>query len=371
MRGLTKGEESTSTNPALQLFIRLGEFLADPISATYRIEDIHNPDVAPVVKVANTSFNLDDIGLGGNRLGVGRYYIPVGLSTSTDFSYGTHRVVCNYVMVTGGRSYSQVIDFEVLDAAYFPTGDSYIGYATTRSLVDNGFLPFSYAPEKVHRHIRRASIELENITSRFFEPRYFQMDLDGMVSTALFVDEAIIAVEKVEVVATDGSGVETLEAFDSSLYRVYNRHLDGLLNPDDRDNPLLSMGRTRYVPGVTSSHGESHWPSGKQNIRITGVFGFTDPDPRSDKILIGHTPDDFQQILGVMIDRFLTDPTLSSMATQQPGLVKSYKTRDQAIHFYGASGNVSYTGGWTGDTLLDQKLQRFVKPARVRYTERD
>jgi hypothetical protein len=152
---------------------------------------------------------------------------------------------------------------------------------------------------------------------------------------------------------------------------VFNRHNNGLLNPDDRYNPQVSLVETRRIAGVTAIDGDFTWPFGKQNIQITGVFGFTDPDVQPDEVLIGHTPEDFVQIIGTLASRFLDNPDMSSIATWKPGLVRAYRTRDQQISFYGASGNVSYTGGLTGDALIDQMLLRFVKPARLAYAERD
>jgi hypothetical protein len=370
MRGLAKGEALTATNPILQLFTRQGEFLTDPVAATYKIEDIHNPDTAPVEKVATTSFDLTDVGVGGNKLGPGRFYIPLSTGISDSLTFGTHRVVCEYEMVASGRTYMQVILFEVLDPAAYPSGQMYTGYVTTRSLLENGFVNSACAVQKLHRHVHNFSVQLEQYTERFFEPRFMPMLINGAEKPALFVEEAIIAIEKVEIVARTITG-EDVNEYDNTLYRVYNRHLDGLLNPDDRYDPLLSMVETRRVAGVTPLGGSFNWPYGRQNVRVYGVFGFTDPEPQPDQVLIGQTPVEFDQIIGVMLERYMTDPSMSSLATQQPGRVKSYKTRDQAIQFYGASGNVSYTGGITGDPLLDQKLQRFVKPVKLRYTERD
>ena len=369
MRGLAKGEQSTSTAPILQLITREGEFLKDPVEGSYIIEDVRDPDLTPTTRVNLTSLNLDPIASAGHKLGTGRFYIPTGDTSA--WAFGTHRVVYTYKMETGGRDFKQIIEFEILNPTTFPTGQDYVGYASTMALYrDAIFLLSGITPEKLHPHIRRVSLELENYTDRFFEPRYVEQYLDGSCRPVLFLDEAVIALESVSTVTRDADGAETTEDYDAAAYRVFNRHLDGLFNPDDRHNPKLTMVETTQIPGVTGVHGEFQWPSGRQNILVKGVFGYTDPGAMSDKVLIGHTPDDFVQIVGTMVSRYIGDPTLTSVSTWRPSLIKSYKTRDQQIQFYGASGNVDYTGGVTGDAMLDQKLLRFVKPIRLSYPER-
>lgn len=362
MRGLAAGEQSTGLYPALQLFTRSGEFLADPVSGSFTIDDISDPETDPQQKVATTNLDLNDYPT-GHKLGTGRFVIPTGDTSS--WKVGTHRVVYSYVMETGGRTYKQIIPFEILDAGLYPTGQSYVGYVQSRTLLEDG--AFGLPVKKLHKYIREASIQLEGYTERFFEPRYITARVDGHEQGVLFLQEAIVALEKVEIVERQSDGTEDAELLDNTLYRVYNRHLNGLLNPDDRYNPRLSVVDQWHLPGV---HWEL-WAFGRQNVRIYGVFGFTDPDPEPGEIMIGHTPDELERICATLVGRIIEDPFYESISTHKPGMVRAYRTRDQQIQFYGASGNVNHSGGLTGDPLLDQKLQRFVKPARLRYTERE
>lgn len=360
MRGLTKGEQSITLNPVLQVFTRSGELLVDPISGTFTIEDITDPCSDPVIKAGPTPLDLNDAPA-GHKLGTGRFYIPTG--TTTSWSYGTHRVVFNYVMVAAGRTYQQIVHFEVLHPTQYPTGQAYIGYAATSDLYRDGFyVKTAMGPEKLQPHIHRISSFLEAVTDRFFGPRYLALKLNSDGKDILYIDEAIVAVEKVEAVARNATGADDTSLLDPEGYRVFNRHLDGLLNPDDRSNPLLSR-----VADESLLLGGFRWPYGNQNLLVTGVFGFMDPEPQSDRVLIGRTPADFVQIIGALTRRYFLDPTLSSKNIWQPGRVKKYKTRDQMLELYGASGNVNYTGGLTGDEMIDQMLQRFIKPARLSY----
>lgn len=355
MRGLTKGEQSTLLNPVLQLFTRQGSHLVDPFSASFKIDYIGDPESAPSAVITSTAIDLV-----ADKLGTGRFVLLTGSTAA--WRYGTHRCVCVYSMVNGGRTYTQVIDFEVLDAVSFPAGgQSYTGYVSTRALYEEGYFALSaVAPEKLHRHIDRESVRIEQLTDRFFEPRYITQKLDGNDKRTLLLDEAIIAIDQVALY----DSVAVLEtAYGSTDYNVANRHLDGLLNPDDRYNPWLELTYDSLYTG-------GYWPEGRQNLWVSGVFGFTDPERASDGVLLGHQPTDLGPIIATLMIRFFADPTMSDQTTWRPGSVKKYKTRDQMIEFYGASGNVDYTGGLLADAQLDQMLQRFVKPARLSFPTR-
>lgn len=369
MKGLIKGEASDATNPVLQLYCRQGQFMADPVEGSFVIEDVSDPNALPIERVSTTSLDLNPIDdpSPGHRLGPGRFYVPTGDTSA--WVYGTHRVVYAYKMAAGGRQFQQVIEFEVLNPAVFPSGQSYVGYASTARLYTDGlFLSTNYPPQALHTHIRRVSLELENLLERFFEPRYLDLRVDGDGRPVLFLNEAIVAIEGASLISVQSDGSETFSAYDTSGFRVYNRHEDGLLSPDDRGNPKLEVGRDDISGYQVRGW---RWPQGDRNLSVKGVFGFLDPDPRPDGVLIGSTPDDLVQVVGALIGRYLEDPSLSAPGVWQPGMVKLYKTRDQQLQFYAASGNVDYSGGITGDPLLDQKLLRFVKPARLNYIGRD
>ena len=369
MRGVTKGEQSIALNPILQFFARNGEYLADAIAATYTIQDVHDPAAGPVTKVATTPLNLTD-NPPGNRLGLGRYFIPTG--DTSDWHYGTHRVLVNYQMTAAGRMYSQAIDFEVLSPTLFSTGQRYTGYAATRDLYrDNYFSIGSQPPQQLHGYINRVSTQIEVMTQRYFEPRYLEMRVSGRGGGTLFLGEALVAVDQVARIEVLNDGERTYYPYTFGSYRVFNRHLDGILNPDDRDNPRLTVSRDDDVLGYYIRYQTRFWvwPSGDNNISVRGVFGYLDPEQQSDFVALGHTPEDFVQIIGTMVSRLAEDPTLTSPATWRPGTIRMYKTRDQQIQFSGPSGSSVMITGFTGDPMLDQLLMRFVKPMNVDYTE--
>jgi hypothetical protein len=313
----------------------------------------------PVTTVVSST----DVDLDVDKLSTGRFVINTGPTTS--WACGTHRAVCRYKLVDGGREYIQTIYFEVLDAVNYPTGQDYKGYVTTRSLYEQGVAGFSSSPpETLHPSIVKVAQYLETQLKRFFEPRYVEYLINGSGKRVLPLQEAIIAIEEVAEVDKLSDNTYDATAYGTDGYEVFNRHLQGMLQPDDRHNPQLhtisDFVNGRYQLGYL-------WPAGYKNLRIKGVFGYTDPSPQDDGTLIGATPKEIEQACQILIIRDLEDALLEDPSKQRPGLVKKFKTRHQAIEFFGASGNVNYAGGLTGDPLLDQKLLTFTSPTRLDY----
>lgn len=345
MNGLPKGEASSSSNPVLQFFCRSGEVLADIYEGTFKIDDITSLTAGATARVVSTAFGA------AHKLGTGRYVIPTGDTSA--WVAGTHRAVCTYRLAAGGPLYTQVILFEVLDSADWPTSSLYKGYVTTRKLLQDGIVPSTTAVATLHRKINTASRQVERWTQRFFEPRYRAYKVAGRAGDILHLEEAIIAIEKIESVYKLSDNTEQVSLYTPSSYQVYNRHLDGRF--DDRNNPKIVLL-------------DSDWPDGEQTVKVTGIFGYTDPleDPTAGKTLIGTTPDDIAQVVGILVSRDLADPTLSDASVHQPGSVKSYKTRDQSVTF-GAAADSAAADSLTGDPLLDQRLARFGPPLSLTY----
>lgn len=351
MRGITKGDQSTTLRPILQFFCRSGGFLSDIYSGSFIIEDIHSASVATTTPVTTTSFTAV------HKLGTGRYVIPTGATTT--WNLGTHRAICTYKTVSGGPDYKQVIEFEVLDSTDWPSGDNYLGYLSTRLAYQDGYASLSYTAQTLHRHLSRISRLIENVTGRFFEPRYLTLRKSGQQAPDLLLQEAIIALEDIYAIWQTSTGDDTYK-YEQYLYKVFNRHLDGFLEDDDRLCPKVTLTN---VDGEVVTVEDYIWPFGTQNIQFRGVFGYTDPefDPAGGRVLIGQTPKDIAHVSGVLLSRYLEDPTMGSLATFSPGSIRSMRTRDQSVTFGGSSGDAS-SSELLGDPLLDAILVKYLAP---------
>ena len=366
MKGIPIGLVSSVANPVLQLFTRQNEHLVDMYSGTYTIHSLVG--ASPTVVVAPTAINTV-----ADKLGTGRYAIATGATAA--LSVGTHRVTCTFKMAAGGADHIQVIYFEMLDAADWVSTGQYLGYITTKALVDGAQLGTT-TRAVMHKHINRESRNIERILGRCFEPRYQVLKLSGNGKETLFLHEAIIAVEKLESAYKDSSQNDILVEFDASSYKVYNRHLDGFLDTDDRRNPKIELvGTLAYEGSEVPPASTYSWPHGEQNLWVTGVFGYTDPTVDSDVsgVSIGETPDDLGTVIQALIYRRLQDPTLSSLGIHSPGALVEVATRDQRAKFAGGgSGSMSamWTSELTGDPILDRILMRFMAPPDIGYARR-
>lgn len=351
MRGLAKGEASSTANPVLQLFCRSGGFLADLDNGTFKIEDIHDPSISPTTVVSQTSFSS------AHKLGTGRYVIPTGDTSS--WNQGTHRATCTYQMASGGFTYTHIIDFEILDSVAWPTGFHFKSYISTRQAISDGVIGSSYSLTTAQRLLDLAATQIETWTGRFFEPRYLHTLRSGQHHPTLLLQEAIVAVEDVYVVWQTTTGQDTYK-YEQYLYKVYNRHLDGFFEDDDRYVPKIVL---TDVDGTVVKVSDFSWPYGNQNIQVRGVFGFTDPQPDgvAGQVSVGQTPTEIAYVSALLLSRLARDFDWSNMGVHQPGRVKSAKTSQQAISFASNSGSSGFSSP-SGDPVIDGILRKYRAP---------
>jgi hypothetical protein len=109
------------------------------------------------------------------------------------------------------------------------------------------------------------------------------------------------------------------------------------------------------------------WPTGRQNIQITGVFGFTDPDGT----LSGKTPDLIQHATNLLVIREL--PPLADTDSRDDirfrFAITNQRTRDQSISYSPSAGggpfSASGSGRMTGDAEIDVILERYTRPTKM------
>ena len=362
MKGLVPGEQSSVISPILQLFCRSGEFLTDMDSGTFRIDCISDPSTGATPVVVTTAFDAS------HKLGTGRYLVPTG--DTALWTTGTHRAICSYTMEAGGKTYTQVIEFEILDDVEFVTGSGFVSYATSRAMLGVAALA-SQSIATLQSNLALYSGLIEAWTRRFFEPRYFIMSLSGSRTISLRLNEAIIAIEDVRAKAKYASGEEYYNTWQKGSYQVYNRHLDGLLAPDDRRDPRLELISDIELTESVASIYSFNFPYGHQNVELLGVFGYTDPtpDPSGGRVSIGRTPSILAKVLTALVSRSILDPTLADITIQNPGAARSMSTRAQSITFGGASASSTVDNGMSGDPIIDRMLLPLCAPIRIAWTD--
>ena len=224
----------------------------------------------------------------------------------------------------------------------------YVSVADVRA---EGITVADASDERIEAIIRLAERYIERVTGRFFEPRPQSLTIDGPSGRVLRLGHPII---RIDVVAVDSSSATTPVPIDPSSYRVYNRHLtQGLLIPDDRDDPRIEL-----VRGGDASVGlDAIWPCGVQNVRVAGVFGYTDPDGSP----MGVTPMLIRHTTKLLVLREL--PLMADLDgredAQRRWRLTSERTRDQAYTL----GALASQGAFTGDREIDLILAVYTRPA--------
>ena len=328
-------------------FVFYGEHgvLSEPWAIGFEVFDASNDDKA----LAPVSVAVGVIDLDADAVVLGRYAARFALPTGN--VYGRHFIRWTWRATESSAPQSYDAPFDVQP---FAIGSS--TYATISDLRAEGINAKMLSDARAVMLLKRATTFIERVTGRFFEPRYATLYVDGKATATVLVDQPIIALESLAFAA--GPIRPTDFTISNEDFRVYNRHLRGQLQPDDRDNPRLEMFRW----DIEGPWGFSNlvFPRGQQNIAVRGWFGYTDPDGS----FLGKTPDDIvlATMLLVQRDQAKLGGAGGAFADGRlRGRIISETTRDQsytlaAPNTYGLSTNI------TGDPTIDQLLLPFVKP---------
>ena len=214
-------------------------------------------------------------------------------------------------------------------------------YVTVADMRAEG-VPASVLDAFLESRIALASRFVDAATGRFFAPRELTLLLDGQLCSRGRLELPV------PVIAIDGLAVDGVEVF-SDYFRIYNRHLTGLLRPDDRDYPLIELTDGRFA-------------TGRQNVEVIGVFGYTDPDGTA----FGKTPELIKHVTKLLVMREIGKMANGGerLEAQQRSRINSERTRDQAYTLEarpagGGFGSVSY---FTGDPEIDRILLMYKRP---------
>lgn len=352
MPGIVIGEASSCSNPILPFFYQREGYLADILELSFAI---YTPTGTVALYSADVDLHLCEDG--GHKLGIG-YYVAAFDPEAEGLVSGPYVIEWSYILTIGGPVHKAAYSFEVLSPAVVRTSAAYSGYiSSARDELATWEL------DARQRAILRASREVERLTGRIFFPKYMEQLVSVRKRTSiLFLDSPIIGISRMTVEGGNPlMGVYTVTDIGLSAVRIYNRHLDFLLSPDDRDNPKI-----QYVPVLDEAWrlemGQTYFPVCAKGIKIYGVFGYTDPDGSP----FGATPDSLADVVTALASRILIDPLGQDMLLQQPSRIQSAKTRDQSITFNSNTEmSISSTYSMTGDPRLDAMLAPYCRPWHV------
>ena len=331
----------------------------DPFSLAFEI--ILKSDSS--VLVAREDVNIAQFFPNGDKLSMGRYVARFVVGDT--WTAATH-IINWFVKFTATDNERTVpIEFDVVDefaggteGAAHPLS---LGlYATEDEIRAEGFLAEQAEPDRIARLIKLASRKIERVTRRWFEPRFVSFFVDGSGHRRLGLPAPLIEIYELRVISRDNVVIATgSDIIDLDALAIFNRHISqGMMDPDDREDPRLEFAT---ISGSLIT-GYSRFPRGRQNLQVTGVFGYTDPDPTCRH---GVTPPEIKDVCMKMVVRNL--PQYEEFEDREDRQQRARLTGEkQGKHGYTLSKNPNLDiAGVTGDPEIDDVLMQFRSPMHV------
>lgn len=352
MPALARNQASSCTHPVLDLFTQVNGVLVDVAALEFQIFDVSDAgkqqDPVQVYPATVGTRAQVNVGAGcptGDKLSTGHFVAR--WTPPVNEAIGTHEVRWFFRLTPSSPEQTFREEFEVLVEV---AGFSATGYALVSDLRSEGITAAQASDARLQTLIALASRYVERMTGRFFEPRPQELRLDGTGGRALLLGQPIVGIERVAIDSNPFSPADL--PIDVSVFRVYNRHLSqGLLLPDDRDNPKLELFHRE------SRFGNLVWPKGQQNVTVQGVFGYTEPDGSP----TGRTPELIRRAAALLVMREL--PLLGNVDAREDAQrryrLTSERTRDQSYTLEA----LRVQGAFTGDPEIDNILQAFQRPS--------
>lgn len=364
MAHVPRGTNSTAAAPLLDLWITDNGVIADPDdgSLTWSIVDLTTEakELSPSTITGPVTVDLD-----AHRISdqTGHFAAVAAPLVPADADTGAYEIRWSWTIDGAPFAYAQ--RFDVLEGVPRGLGG---GYALVSDFRREDICEEAASTLKLLRLIHEQSSEIERWTKRFFEPRFLKIKADGTGTDTLLLGPPIIALSRVLVrdqpIAVD---------FASDQLRVYNRHIGGLLQPDDRVSPRVTIPNLRLPVELGGRWGgvftgsmslRTSFPEHPLNVLVEGLFGYTDPDGTH----LGKTPDPIRRATMLLVRRNLPSlaDTEAQFEAEEGHRVKRIKTRDQEIEF-----NPEREAGVvniTGDAQVDRLLSRYIRTLRIAST---
>lgn len=339
--------------------------LMDPYALSFQIFDLTTDAnrLSPVQVYPATPGDKHSVDLSENspdRLGKGRfaaaYTVPVNAPV------GRYEIRWFWRMTQASSELRARKAFEVVagGADILEGGPAYAMVCELREEGIPATGPGSVSDARMQATILLASKFVETATGRFFEPRHVTHEVNGTGARAIILGDPIIGVESVAITTTPYNNADLVA--DPSLYRVNNRHLRGVMQPDDREVPKIEFVHTEDLLGVgfyrTISYSlrSLQFVGGVQNVSVKGLFGYTEPD----RSPWGATPALIRYATKLLVLREMV--IFSDVDCREDWRrrwrLTSEKTRDQSYTL----ANPRWWGGLTEDPEIDSILAQFVRP---------
>lgn len=276
---LPRGVASTCAAPGLIAYVLDDAgLLVAPFELGFRVYDASTAElreaptqVWPADPNDEVAVDLDLCADGGHGLGVGRYV--AAFTPAATWRTGRYEIEWRLQLVSGGVERRWREPFDLLATTLYPRGPTHVLLSQLR---EAGVTATAIGDVRLLEVVVRHSRMVEKMTRRSFGPRFARQRFDGPSGPTLLLVDAIIALEAVRVSSALDVTVGDALLVENEDLKVFSRHLSqGLLAPDDRDNPRIEFAsrgdeRLRLVSVNT-------FVPGSQNIIVDAVWGYTEP----------------------------------------------------------------------------------------------
>lgn len=374
--------KSEATNPVLDIFTPDKGKLKDPVVLEFQIfkAESDTEQLIPVQKFPSTPGDRQSVDVvtlvpTGDKIGLGNFVAKFDPTAESVTEPGRYIIRWFFKFVATEDERVVEYEFEILAASAISIRD--FSYALLRDLREEGVTEASVGDAKVLRSLRKAREQIELATGRFFFPRLSKIEADGTNSREyLRVADVIIALQEVEIVNQSLLGASS-GLIDLEDIFVYSRHLSQRLNdPDDREDPKLSFIKRTDLGGLRDPadgnllfRDRLIFPGGSQNIMLTAIWGYTEPDPHHKDDQLGRVPLLIREIcikIAIANNTALNSGGGTGSGGGR-GPIKSEKTRSQSVT-YGAKSDAAISaraGGLFGDEAIDIILAQFRRPVDI------
>lgn len=322
MPSLARGQENTPS--ILNWFTTVNGVLTDMFAVEFQIWNIAaglpGTQIFPATGGEWSSVTDND-----GHYSVGHYWAydvveDEGWTPGIAETLGTHRAVWRWKATVASPWQSSMEDFEVLTESAGGSTDTYISLTDIRA---EGLAQADFSDASVLAAISLWQDVLDRCCRQWFNSRVLTLSVDGNDSDTLHFGVPIISIDYVKL---NGRTDE----LDTSLYRIYSER-NFLV---DRGNPCIKLIGPDYHRDIFLEPcvlGKLKFKKGRQNQEIKGIFGFTEQD--------GSTPKLIKRALTKLVIEKLTHPlypSVSSPVTPSPsilGAILEEKTDGHAITY--------------------------------------
>jgi hypothetical protein len=316
----------------------------------------------------------------GDRLGLG--YFRAGPYDPQDEDWGVgpdpgpgRRIVRWYAVLSSGDAEITWTTYTERLAGGAKPDQGVPYYALIADLRAEGFALAVLTDARAAMLLGLATRYVEMFTGRRFVPEPKRLAVSGGGGGRLMLKEPICGLDpdglRVDLEPYPVVSSSTLP-YSRDTVRVYSRHLtQRLTQPDDRQNPKIEVFDpvgVRHSSGTGGLASRYAFPRGQQNVHVTGVFGFTEPDGSP----AGATPALIRHATMLLVRRHMLGGGIGAGGGPSGGgAVTAERTRDQSVS-YAAPGSVGsgraggpLLGAFTGDPEIDTILAAFMRSPSI------